>query len=348
MSVSHRSHSAGWRFLAVLLLVISASGCVPSTEGDGPDGVGGESAVQPSATVLWVDSYHSSYPWSAGIEDGIRSVLEPAGISLTVMRMDTKRVADEDLREKRGREISEMILRWDPDVVIATDDNAQEYLVVPYLVDTDIPVIFAGVNWDASGYGYPASNVTGMVEVNPTEQLAELLRQFASGERLCIVSGDTVTDRRNNDEYNERFFDGALNEHYVSTWNEFQQTWFGLQARCEILLIGNNAGIEGWTREEAEPWIRAHTTVVTGSPQAWVSPYVLVSLANVAEEQGIWAARSALQVIEGADIASIPMAENGQGDLTINLAIADGLNLVLPPAVLRSATIYDPVGGQDD
>jgi len=258
MSVSHRSHSAGWRFLAVLLLVISASGCVPSTEGDGPDGVGGESAVQPSATVLWVDSYHSSYPWSAGIEDGIRSVLEPAGISLTVMRMDTKRVADEDLREKRGREISEMILRWDPDVVIATDDNAQEYLVVPYLV------------------------------------------------RLCIVSGDTVTDRRNNDEYNERFFDGALNEHYVSTWNEFQQTWFGLQARCEILLIGNNAGIEGWTREEAEPWIRAHTTVVTGSPQAWVSPYVLVSLANVAEEQGIWAARSALQVIEGADIASIP------------------------------------------
>jgi hypothetical protein len=33
----------------------------------------------------------------------------------------------------------------------------------------DLPVVFVGVNWDASPYGYPTANVTGSVEVELIE-----------------------------------------------------------------------------------------------------------------------------------------------------------------------------------
>ena len=60
--------------------------------------------------------------------------------------------------------------------MIASDDNAQKYLVVPYLKGTQVPVIFNGVNWDASAYGFPTSNVTGMIEVELPDQLVEIGR----------------------------------------------------------------------------------------------------------------------------------------------------------------------------
>lgn len=332
-----------------LMLVVSLlAGCSPGSDGESESDLNAGDAAQVDGHVVWVDSYNSAYAWSANIEEGIEEILDPSGVKLTVFRMDTKQITDESRRVATGLEIAAAIAAIDPDVVIVTDDNAQRYLVVPHLLETSTPVVFAGVNWDASEYGYPASNVTGMIEIDLVEQLVELLRPYAAGEERCIVSGDTVTDHKLNATYNERFFDGSLSTSYATTWPEFQSAFLALQQTCDMVLIGNNAGIVGWDEAVAESWIRENTVVVTGSPQAWVSPYVLISLSGLGEEQGNWAAERALEIIAGRDIASIPMAENRRGQLTVNLAMADSLRVAVQPAILRTATIYDPGEDTDD
>ena len=114
--------------------------------------------------VLFVDSYHEGYAWGDGIISGIKTVLEGSGVELKIFRMDTKRNGEKAFKESAALKAKAEIEDFKPDVVIAGDDNASKYLVVPYYKDASLPFIFCGVNWDATGYGFPFKNVTGMLE----------------------------------------------------------------------------------------------------------------------------------------------------------------------------------------
>jgi hypothetical protein len=124
--------------------------------------------------ILWVSSYHEGYEANDDIERGIRAALKDRAVQLQVLHMDTKRNDAEDFGRQAGLRALAMVKEFAPDVVIASDDNAQKYLVVPYLLHTGIPIVFCGVNWDASIYGYPTNNVTGMVEVDLIELFEHL------------------------------------------------------------------------------------------------------------------------------------------------------------------------------
>ncbi len=294
--------------------------------------------------ILWVDSYHSEYEWSIEIEEGLRSVINPTGVELRIVRMDTKRNPGPQASHTAAREALAVISAFEPDVVIATDDNAQTYLVVPHLRDVGVSVVFAGVNWDASEYGYSSSpNVTGMIEVDLVEPLVDLLAVHADGIRVGYISGDTKTDRKLVDVYNDRFFGGEVVASFVTTFDEFQQAFVEMQEQVDILLFGNNAGIEGWDDAAAAELAATHTSIPTGSRSSWMAPYVLVTLAKLGQEQGEWAATTALEILQGASPASIPEAENAVGKLIVNADIADALGVVFGPSVLRTAEIYREV-----
>ena len=201
--------------------------------------------------VLFVDAYHASYPWSDGIEAGIQSPFEGMGIELQTVHVDTKNHTDEAFREAVALDVLAMIEETEPDVIIATEDNAQKYLVVPYLVDTEYPIIFAGVNWDASVYGYPAANVTGMVEVELVEQLIDNLRQYAEGDRIGYLAVASNTESKAINIYQERFFDGALEVYTVTTFEEYKEAFLAMQDEVDIVFLGNNAGIDRWDETEA-------------------------------------------------------------------------------------------------
>ncbi|MBM3298742.1 MAG: hypothetical protein FJY85_02165 [Deltaproteobacteria bacterium] len=129
--------------------------------------------------ILLVNSYHEGYEWSDGIEKRAREVLDGTGVELRFFRMDTKRNNSVEFGKEAGLKAKAFVDELKPDVVIAADDNVQKYLVVPFLKDTSLPVVFCGVNWDASMYGFPCKNVTGMVEVDMIQELLELLRRYA-------------------------------------------------------------------------------------------------------------------------------------------------------------------------
>jgi ABC-type uncharacterized transport system substrate-binding protein len=63
--------------------------------------------------------------------------------------------------------------------------------------------------------------------------------------------------------------------------------------------------------------------------------YALVTFATVPAEQGQWAARTALKILDGARPGSIPVVTNKKAEIYRNMRIAKKLNLVFPIEFIR-------------
>jgi len=289
--------------------------------------------------ILFVNSYHEGYEWSDGIETGVREVLDGTGVDLRFFRMDTKRDDSEEFGREAGRRAKAFLDDFKPDVLIAADDNAQKYLVVPYVKGTDLPVVFCGVNWDASMYGYPAPNVTGMIELDMIQELVRLLAWYARGDRIGFLAADVEVERKLGDLYGKRFFPGNLKTYYVNTFKDWKEQYVKAQEEVDVLINHNNAGIPDWDSAAAESFCIENTKIPTGSTAGWMARFNLLIAAEVPEEQGEYAARVALDILRGAKPADIPLVFNEKAKLTINMLVADRLGIVFDPALLETAEI---------
>jgi hypothetical protein len=289
--------------------------------------------------VLWVDSYHAGNPWNDGIGRGINAVLAGSGIELRIVRMDTARNTDEAHARQAGERAKAELDRFRPDVVIATDDNAARYFVVPFVKETSLPVVFAGINWDASAYGFPTRTITGMLEVDLVGPLVRAMRDYARGDRVAYLSGDTQTQAKVVATYNRRFFDGRMASRLVRSFDEFKRAYVELQRQAHMLITGNYAGIAGWDEEAARVFILENTRIPTGYMDGYMTPLVLLTMGKLPEEQGEYAAEVALKILRGAKPAEFPLVENRKAVLGLNLVLADRLGVVFSPALLKNAGI---------
>lgn len=330
--------------VSILLIVAFALGaCAPSAAATNQSQVPAQkNGSQPDFAgkkVVYVNSYHKGYAWSDAIEAGLQNVFDGTGVELTTIQMDTKNNPDQAFGEAAGEKAWKEIQSINPDVVITSDDNAQKYLVVPFMKNGNTPVVFNGVNWDASEYGFPTANITGMIEVELPDQLIELLKPYAEGERLGYTTIDTETERKVVDIYNQRFFGGRLQPYWVKTQDEFKDAFLTAQQEVDILFMGNNAGSDKWDDEEMKQFVLQNTSIPTGSINDWMAPYSILTLAKSGQEQGEWSAQTTLSILGGTPPSEIPLAENKKGQLIVNFDLADKLSIVFAPSILKSAVI---------
>ena len=327
----------------ILIAAFVLAACAPSaTATDQPQVPSQENGSQPGFAgkkVVYVNSYHEGYAWSDAIETGLHRVFDGTGVELTIIRLDTKNHPDVAFGEAAGAKAWSEIQALGPDAVITSDDNAQKYLVVPFMKNSNIPVVFNGVNWDASAYGYPTSNITGMIEVELPDQLIQLLKTNARGERLGYLTIDTETERKVVDIYNTRFFGGQLQPYWATTQDEFKNAFLAAQQEVDILFIGNNAGSAKWDEEEMKQFVLKNTTIPTGSINDWMAAYSLLTLAKSGQEQGEWSAQTTLAILGGTPPSEITLAENKKGQLIVNFDLADKLGIVFAPSLLKTAVI---------
>lgn len=312
------------RFMKTLMLFFLLAGSVAAGEFDGKK-------------VLFIDSYHTGYPWSDGITAGVEQTLKGTGAELKVIRMDTKRNKDEVFKQDAAQKAKATIEVFKPDVVIAADDNTSKYLIQPYFKDASLPFVFCGVNWDESTYGYPYKNVTGMVEVAGAKELVDLLRDFSKGSRVGLLADDTLTSRKDAINYQSKL-NLDLTPVFVSSFAEWKQKYTELQDQVDILIIGNFIGINDFDAGAAEAHALANAKIPSGAVQIGPMPYALVGYLKVPEEQGIWAARSALKILGGTRPDNIPVARNKEGKIVINLKMAEAADIDVPYALIETAT----------
>lgn len=287
--------------------------------------------------VLFIDSYHEGYPWSDGIAKGIKNVLGDKA-ELKIHHMDTKNNTGEDFMKKAAEKAKAVIDEWKPNVVIAADDNASKYLIKPFYADKDLPIVFCGLNWDCSVYGFPTKNICGMEEVSLVKPLLAQMKQFAKGEKIGFLTVDNTTGHKEAENYKKKF-NLALTEKYAKSFDEWKKAFKELQTETDMVILENVVGIKDWDEKAAKEFVLNETKVPTGCVLDFVAPYVLVGYTKLAEEQGEWAAAAALKIIKGETPKEIGVVQNKRGQLYINLGIAKKLGVEIPMELIEQAKI---------
>lgn len=141
--------------------------------------------------ILHIMSYHSPWRWTDRQWEGFQDELQGIRIATELFQMDTKRNSAREDKERKGREARALIDAWQPDLVCASDDDAQEYVVKHYL-NKKLPFVFSGVNNDPAVYGFTGgTNVTGVLEHEHFVESVRLVRKIVPGaRRIALVFDD--------------------------------------------------------------------------------------------------------------------------------------------------------------
>jgi ABC-type uncharacterized transport system substrate-binding protein len=105
--------------------------------------------------------------------------------------MDTKRNNTEQWKRAAGQEAKRIVAEYRPQVVISLDDNAQQYFTKDYAGEPAPPYfVFSGVNGEPAQYGFPAANVTGVLERPNVVESIELLQKIRPEVKRLLVLAD--------------------------------------------------------------------------------------------------------------------------------------------------------------
>jgi hypothetical protein len=208
---------------------------------------------------------------------------------------------------------------------------------MPYYKNGSLPFLFCGVNYSADAYGFPFSNVTGMIEVAPVIKLIYSLKHFTRVETVGYLAQDTLTERKDG-AYAKRDIREEFIERYVKTFEEWKREFLELQDKVDVLIVGNNGGIKGWNEQQAQRFVEDSTRIPTGCLLDWLTAYAFLGATRLASEQGEYVAKTALEILDGASVDNIPIVRNTQADIIINLRIANKLGLKIPKSFRKIAS----------
>ncbi len=291
--------------------------------------------------ILEIDSYDGENPWTSGITAGVRKIVDQHNIDLYVMRMDTKRRASEQHKLEAAAKAKRLIDDIKPHVIITSDDNAAKYVVVPYLKNTNIPVVFVGVNWTAEEYGFPCPNVTGQIEVALVRETIELLGSFGPNERVGLLASDVFTSHKDAMHYQIIQNKPFTSKVFVKTFTEWQAAFLQMQDEVDVILMADHQGIEGWDADAAAAFIENNCRIPIGTVNQKDAPYALLGIVRNPQAIGEWAGATAIRILHGTPPYRIPLTHNRKGRLILNLRVADRLGLKFPPQMMRSGEVLN-------
>ena len=300
-----------------------------------------------SFNVLVVMSYHESMPWVQEIREGIDFTIGD-GCNLNYFYMDTKR----DLvgGSQKAKEAYTCFQKLQYDGVIAVDDNAQSMFVVPYLKSkVKTPVVFCGVNQEPCIYGYPASNVTGVLERDHIGESIALIQLLdPSVKTIGYLMRDTPTTKgvyRLIQQESSAYPAKSVAFKFPKNLQEALEMTEELNQKCDALLI---TGVDGLPDANGH-CLRGKDVVnkiaeifrkPTTSPDIFNIKYgLLCAVSKTGQEQGVTAAKMLLKSMQGTPVSDIPITRNRYGKRVINVTVMKALGIKPRPIVLRGAEL---------
>lgn len=288
---------------------------------------------------FYVNSYHMGYEWSDKIEAAVRSTLKEH-CNIRVFYMDTKRHKSAAFARKKALEAKSLIDAVQPDVVIVSDDNASKYLIAPYYKNTAVPVVFCGINWTAEAYGYPYENATGMIEVSAIGALLDMARHvLGEVQTVAFIAVKGVRTDEKEFEWMKKMYgrEGvSVSALYVSNMQEWEKA-YQLAQESDLIVLNNHAGILHWDTQYAMQVVMTFANKLTVSTYDFMAPYAMLSMTKVAEEQGEWAGKVAIRILQGKAVSSIPVVANKRFNMFINQTILQKTKIHLPDSILYKA-----------
>jgi ABC-type uncharacterized transport system substrate-binding protein len=285
--------------------------------------------ASPTHKVFYVNSYHTGYAPSDQVEAVITQNLTSGDFELKKFHLDAKRLTEPEL-ERRATEAWESIKIFKPDIVLVSDDNAIQNVVVPFYKDFDAPILFCGINWSAETYKLPKESVTGMLEVLPVEHCVSLIRKAGNAiTAITVLSEKSLGEERNKAELVPLFESLGLRVRYVmvenfDTWkSEFKKS----QKDSSVIFLPTNGAISGWDRDEAMDFVSKEGRIPSFTCDDFMIDYCAFGLMKISKEQGEWISEQARKVLKGASVKNIPITKNRLFECTLNDSLCDATGL---------------------
>lgn len=283
------------------------------------------------ARIFYVNSYHAGYGSSDDVMEGIKETLSEKNVVLKTFFMDTKHKSSEQEIQASAKQALSEIEKFNPDVLIVSDDNAMKYLVVPHFNNTELPVVFCGVNWSAAQYN-PGKNVTGMLEVLPLREcLSEIISNYPESKTLAVLSENSLSEQNNKTLLDTLYRSLGFSPEYLlaDDFEEWQEYFLQANKNADLIYMPTNGAVKNWNDEEAQKLVMENLEIPSVTCDDFMMPYVVFGLTKVAKEQGEWAAKTALEIIGGKNPAEISITKNKQTKAYINQKLAEKIDFNL-------------------
>jgi len=297
--------------------------------------------------VLAVFSYAEEFAWVQQIKGGIDSVLAES-CEIRYFYLNTKK----DLQggPQKAQEALALYKEFQPDGVITVDDNAQSMFVVPFLKDkVKTPVMFCGVNAEPEKYGFPASNVSGVLERIPTAQTIALAQKLVPSAKTvaCLAKDGPATHavfkliKKEMDTYAANIVAFQT----VKTQEETVSAAEKLKNEADLLYVASTKGIKNKSGA-----ILTSPEIISVLAKAFGKPVISPIAINVksgalcgatvsASEQGATAAKMLSKAMGGTPVAQLPIVKETLGRQMINVDTLKALKLKPDPDAMRTSEL---------
>lgn len=300
-----------------------------------------------SFKVLVVMSYNDQYAWSREIKQGIDQVLSGT-CRIKYFWLDSKK--DLEGGEKKASQAFELFQRFQPDGVIAADDNAQSLFVVPYLSGkVKTPVMFCGVNAEPEVYRYPSANVSGILErlhFRNSIAFAQLL--VPSIKKIIYLTRESPSARAVFKQYErEHSTYPAESVAFImpKTLNEALSAVTALRNKSDALFYETMDSIKDdqgrvFSDEAVIPLVvKAYGKPLISNNLSHVKSGTLCAVIKTGQEQGRIASEMLLKAMQGTPISQIPITRNRHGKRIINLSAMKALGIKPSSGALKGVQL---------
>lgn len=292
--------------------------------------------------IFILNSYHEDFPEGNLVGkyiDGFYDALEDVDFEIRRFDMDVLRKNSDELREVAAMEAKKEIDEYSPDLIFATDDDAQKLVIEPYYINSDFQVVFTSLAKDPTDYGYVGSkNIAGILEREHFGSAIEYLRElFPHVKKIAVISeshprwsNSIGRMKEKQDEVPETEFVGW---HSVGEFEEFKDLVLGYQNQVDAFLftpLDNLADGSGnkVLLVDVIKWLTENSNLPEVS--LWPTPNegMLAAVSYSPYEQGKAAGKLVQKIlIDGEKPSSLEFKSTEIGDQYINLARAKTLGI---------------------
>jgi ABC-type uncharacterized transport system substrate-binding protein len=297
--------------------------------------------------VLVVMSYAPDYQFVQETQEGIASVLSGT-CRIEYVYLDTRN--NYAGGPQKARAAYELYQKSRPDGVIAADDHAQSMFVVPYLKDkVKTPVMFCGVNSASDKYGYPASNVSGVLERHHVSQTLALAKQLIPSVKTFAVMGSDSLSARSAVEHFQKeehtFPMKFVAARFPKTLVEAETMARELRTLCDVLYmptirgVKDDAGNALIEKDVVAAVARAYAKPIISGNNYSIRYGMLCGVVKTGQEQGVVAAEMLLKAMQGTPVSEIPITRNRRGKSIINVTVMKAFGIKPKPIILRGTEL---------
>jgi hypothetical protein len=288
------------------------------------------------------------------MDEGIRQTLDknrqPVSVRWHYLGID--RLPDEDHRQDAAKEGLRAVQQFDPDVLIAVDDEAQQYVARFYAGRARPKIVFTAIDHDPAEYGYTnAANVTGIIETLPLAAMRDTLLVARQGRpaRLAVLAQTGPTG--SGQVRQVKAFNWAPHQvvavHSLGDFAAWQGAIEANKEKADAVLILSYDGLAsgpGAQRPvpsgEIARWIETHAKSL---PIAISAGYVEqgggLSVSPSPREMGETATQSALSLVKARPANPAPISNSNQYRVGIRAAALSARGVTMPSIYVEAARL---------